>query len=554
MAGRNQHGPLWGLTHVPSGTVARVLPCHTRTTGTAFTVSRSASRTAAIACAVALVFGSFVSVAPARAETLDAALRAAYDFNPTLKAAQAELRVTDEQVPLALSGYRPNVTAQGDAGVQYNETNPASFSDGTFRPYGYTLSLTQPIYRGKQVINGVKEAEANVGAARENLRNTEQTVLLNAVTAYMDVIQDQAIVRLQEKNLRVLNRELRATQDRFSVGEVTRTDVAQAQARAAGARSDLDAANANLRASRAVYRQIVGRDPVQLIEPPLPMGKIPGNLQEAIHIGLGENPAVTVAVFQEASARFAVAQADGAFAPSVDLEASWSQRFNPSPLTDRSDTGIVRGTVSIPLYQGGQLSAAARQARQTVTQRTQQIEEARQSVRANVTAAWSQLQSARAQLNSDRTQVEANQTALAGVREEERVGQRTLLDVLDAEQELLNSQVELVSTQRDLIVAAYTVLSAVGRLDISFLKLGVRPYDPEEYFKLVETKKYGVTVERDASNDPDVKIVSGLPAEQVILDPVTDPWQVTVNVALPSGAADDVVDDTDLTDTFALDR
>ncbi|MEL6746539.1 MAG: TolC family protein [Pseudomonadota bacterium] len=275
-----------------------------------------------LGCGLALGIGG---ASEATASSLHQSLRHAYDFSPILKSQRAALRATDEGVSEAVGGYRPQITASGDYGTEFQGSK---FKDPVFdpltggldsesssvrRPFGYTISLEQPIFQGKGIINSVRQAEANVGASRELLRDTENTVLLNAVTAYMNVIQDRALVRLQQNNLRVLNRELRATQDRFSVGEVTRTDVAQAQARSALARSNLDGANANLRSSRAAYRQVIGVDPMNLVEPRVPEKFLPHTLNDAINISLAENPEITQAVFNEAAARFAVAVADAAY-------------------------------------------------------------------------------------------------------------------------------------------------------------------------------------------------------------------------------------------------
>jgi len=432
----------------------------------------------------------------ASAQSLPDALAAAYRTNPRLDAERARLRATDEEVARAHAGYRPTITGSADMGWSRTETRPKSSGDGETHPHGYALSMSQPVFRGFRTLNAVRIAEATVRAGRETLRSTEQSVLLEAVTAYMDVVRDTAIVRLRENNVQVLTRELKATQDRFSVGEVTRTDVAQATARRAAAMSALDLARANLQSSRATFERVIGFPPSSLFEPPPNTRNLPTSQLEAINIALARVPAVVAALYREQAARFTVEQIWGELLPDVRLDASYTRRYDPSRVVDDNEVATVTGRVNVPLYAAGETHARVRAAKHTHVSRLQEIEQARTEARAAAIAAWSRLIAARAQLQSDLSQVEANRTALAGVREEVKVGNRTVLDVLNAEQELLNSEVQLVTTKRELVVASYNLLSAIGRLEASELAVASTVYDPEAHYHEVRRKWWGISITR----------------------------------------------------------
>jgi len=448
-----------------------------------------------LATALLALTTSLVAVpATGSAETLRQALSSTYKYNPRIDAERARLRATDEEVARANSGYRPQIGFSADVGVEHNETHPSALSNGTTNPRGYTVGLVQPLFTGFQTRNAVGEAESGVRAGRENLRDVERQVLLEAVAAYMDVVRDQAVVRLQENNVAVLTRELKATRDRFAVGEVTRTDVAQAEARRAGAISSLDLARANLKTSRATYERVIGNPPNNLRDPGPPDHYLPKSLGEATAIAEQENALIVGALYREQAARYTVDRIRGELLPSAELEANWTDRYDSGRFTDRNETGSVTGRVTVPIYQGGEVAARVRQAKHIHVSRLQEIEQVRTEVREAVIAAWSQLQAARAQVQSDRTQVEANQTALTGVREEEKVGQRTLLDVLNAEQELLNAQVQQVTDERNLVVAGYAVISAIGRLDANRLEVASYVYDPELHYEEVRRKWWGVSI------------------------------------------------------------
>lgn len=438
---------------------------------------------------------------PALAESLTEALSSTYQYNPRLDAERARLRATDENISIARSGFRPRIDFSADTSMVDTKTRPASLADGTIHPKGYRFDGVQPIFSGLRVINAVNEAEANAMAGAHQLRSVEHEVLLEAVIAYMDVIRDQAIVQLREDNVNVLSRDLKATQERFAVGEVTKTDVAQAQARRALAVSDLDQARANLKTSRGNYERTVGHPPSGLSAPSGYERLLPSSMEESISISAQEHPAVLTALFTEQAASFGVDKIRGELLPTVTLEASYQDRFEPSRFTDEQEQATISGRLSVPIYEGGEVYARVRQAKHLHIGRLQDIEQARTQVQAQVVNAWSQMQASRARLESDQVQVSANTTALAGVREEERVGQRSLLDVLDAELELLSAQVRLVTTRRDLVVASYALLQRVGRLDVINLGAVDTVYDPTVHRDEVRHKWIGTRItDEDAWN------------------------------------------------------
>jgi outer membrane protein len=453
---------------------------------------RVASSSVGLDTLAALVW-MLTAIAPAGAETLREALSAAYKFNPRLDAARATLRATDEEVPRALSGYRPTISGSADTSWRNITTSPGSAANGESNPRGYQVGMVQPLFRGFRTVSAVSAAEATVRAGRETLRLAEESVLLEAVTAFGDVVRDAAIVRLRENNVTVLTRDLRATQDRFNVGEVTRTDVAQAQARRAAAVAALDLARANLKTSRATFERVIGHPPSFLAEPRA-SNQVAKSLGENVEISLRESPNVVGALYREQAARFTIDLVRGELLPTAQLEANYAKRFDDTTGLDWSETSSVTGRLTVPFYTGGEVQARVRQAKQTHIQRLQEIEQARTETQAQVVTAWSQLQAAQAAVESDQTAVNANRIALAGVREEERVGQRTLLDVLNAEQELLNAEVNLATDQRNVVVASYTVLSTIGRLTAQDLGVSALVYDMEEHYHDVRRKWFDISI------------------------------------------------------------
>ncbi len=438
--------------------------------------------------AFAVVATGLLTVSTASAQTLEEALVTAYQNNPTLQSQRASLRATDETVSQALSGWRPTVTLSGDAGLTHSDGNSTGSSDT--KPRSASVRLSQPLYRGGRTVNGVAQAEANVEAARQVLRQTEQGVLQSTVRAYMDVLRDEAVVDLNQANLDRLRRQLDATRDRFEVGELTRTDVAQAEARVSGAISSLVAAQGVLESSRATFRRVVGLEPVNLSRVPA-LGALPEDVEEARRIGLEENPLVRQAIRSEEASRAAVEVANGVILPSVKLTSALSRGYDTSSFNDRLDSASVTATVTVPLYQSGSEYSAVRQAKQTNSQRRIDIETQRRAVVESVTQAWAALNSATEQIRANVDQVRAAEVALDGVQQEAEVGVRTVLDVLDAEQELLNAQVALVRSERDEFVAGFDLRVALGRLSVEQLGLPVATYDPTANYKAVRNKLYG---------------------------------------------------------------
>jgi len=431
------------------------------------------------------------------AETLDSALAQAYRNNPTLNAQRAALRATDETVPQALANYRPRVTGSVDSGYQHFES--ISTSGGQFTktntnisPRGGTVGLVQPVFNGMRSGNLTRQAEASVLAGRETLRNAEQVALLDAATAYMNVLRDVAILDLQRRNVQVLQEQLKQARDRFNVGEVTRTDVAQAEARLAASQSQVLAAEANLKSSQATYRRVIGAEPVNL-RPGMPVDRLsPRSLEASIDLGRTVHPTVAAAQYTVDAAQFAVKSAEGSLYPTVTLEGAVVRRWDVQPGVTDQLTGTVLGRVAVPIYQGGSEYSIIRQQKETLGQRRIELDVQRDLVRATVVQAWSQLEATKAQIIAAQAQVTATEVALNGVREEARVGQRTTLDVLNAQQELVNARVSLVTAQRDRVVASFTLLSAVGRLAPETLKLPTEAYDPRVHYHQVRDKWIGV--------------------------------------------------------------
>ena len=457
-----------------------------------------------------LLIATGAARAPLAAQTLQQTLTQTYRSNPQLDAARATLRATDEDVARANSGYRP--TLSGNASTSWTRTDiqPTSASSGQFQPRQYGVTMSQPLFRGFQTLNQVRVAEASVRAGRETLRNTEQTVLLQAAAAYMDVVRDQVILKLRENNVTVLSNQLKATQYQFQVGEVSRTDVAQAEAGRAGAIADLEVARWNLRNSQAVYERVVGSPPGQLVDVKEPTRLMPKSMKDAEEVAQRENPLIVNALYLEQAARYTVEQIRGELLPQVSLNASYTRAHDPSRTVDEQETGTVTTTMTVPIYSNGSIEARVRQAKHTHVSRIQTINQVRAEQLALVVGAWARYSSAKAQGVSTAVQVKANQTALTGVREEYRVGQRTLLDVLNAEQALLNSRVLEVTASRDGVVQAYTLLQTIGRLSAAEMGLGGEFYDAEVNYLETRRKWYGLAITHadgrresvDANNDP----------------------------------------------------
>ncbi len=427
---------------------------------------------------------------PAKAETIWQSLALAYANNPSLNAARAQLRSTDEGVPQALSGWRPTVSASASGGRIFSETD--NFSN-VRNNASISLTISQTLFNGFRTVNSVRQAEAIVRAQRESLVSTEQDTLLDAATAYVDVIRDTALVSLQRSDLAFLQEQVRAARDRFDVGEGTRTDVSQAEARAAEARASLNTAMANLNSSRAIYRQVIGIE-ARNLSADARIGKyVPKSLENALQLSEANQPLIRQAQHLVDAAIFNVKAIEGQLLPSVSLDGSLSRSWNPSANATITDSAQISGTVSIPIYQAGSVSSSVRQAKEDLGQTRLQLDVTRDQIRANVISAWGNYQAAEASIVAAQAAVEAQQLALEGVIEEQRVGQRTTLDVLDAQRELVNQQSNLVTAQRNRIVSGYQLVAAVGRLDAASLGLNVARYDPAQHYQAVRGKWFGLT-------------------------------------------------------------
>jgi outer membrane protein len=439
---------------------------------------------------------------PTLADTIEAALVRAYQNNPQLNAQRAQVRATDENVPQALSGYRPKVAVTASAGYQYTDVNstqggtPTAIArteiHGANAPRSAGLTVTQTLFNGYQTANRTRAAESQVSGAREGLRVLEQSVLLSAATVYMDYLRDAAIVEVQKSNVRVLEQTLKQTRDRFNVGEVTRTDVAQSEAQLAAGKTQELTAEANLTATRANFRRIIGNDP-QNLAPGSPVDRyLPGTLPGAVELSLIENPNVTASMYGIDVNFLQVKIAEGALLPTVSLQASVQQSYEQQMTVFRSFGAAAIAQLSVPVYQGGAEYSLIRQSKETLAQQRLNLETTRDTTRANTVTAWGQLQAGKAQVSSAQAQVTASEIALNGVREEAKAGQRTTLDVLNAQQTLVNARVALVTAQHDRVVASYGVLSAIGRLSPQVMNLATTTYDPSVHYQQVRDSWFGV--------------------------------------------------------------
>ncbi len=455
------------------------------------------------------------AAAPAGAETMSGALASAYASNPDLNQQRAGVRATDETLPQASAAWRPSVTAAGQYGFNYLDFRGSGAAAGAaLGPAGGSLggggtggghfrartdigaagvTVTQNIFNGNRTVNGVRQAESNIAGAREALRNTELNVLLGAATAYMNVLRDTAILELDKNNIVVLEEQLRQTRDRFNVGEVTRTDVAQAESQLASARSTYFAAQANLQTSIADYRRIIGKPPGRLEPARTIESLLPRTLGAAVSAALAEHPSVQAALHAADAAALQVKLAEGELYPTLNVVGTAQQNWNDFGVPgDRLFNASIVGQLSIPIYEGGMTYARVRQAKETLSQARLQADLQRDLVREQAVSSWGVLEAARAAIHSSRAAVRSAEIALDGIRQEAAVGQRTTFDILFAQQVLLNARVSLVTAQRDRVVASYAVMAAIGRLSAHNLNLAVAAYDPTVHFDQVKDKWIGL--------------------------------------------------------------
>lgn len=428
---------------------------------------------------------TLIGAGTAHADSLFEAMAAAYTSNPALLAERAGQRATDEAVPQAVAGWRPTLNGQGTYGYKDTETrNSLGVTKSDYEPLTGSLTLSQNIFSGGRTLYGTRQAREAVKAGRESLRNAEQSTLLDTVTTYMDVLRNEALVELQEKNVSVLKRELEATEDRFRVGELTRTDVAQGEARLSLAEATYISSQVELVSSRSAYVRIVGRQPGTLDAPP-PLPRLPASQAEAMELAVSNNPSLAAVRHAERSAKHAVTVAKGALLPSVSVQASYDYSDNPTAAIDRNEEASITAILSVPLYQGGAEYSQVRQAKQTHAQNRLNVASTLRQVEEAVVNAWEQLRLTQASIRSNSAEVRANEIALEGVRQEFQVGSRSTLDVLNAEQELVDAQVSLVRSHRDEYVAGYSLISATGQLSAQKLNLNVQIYDPKANYDAV---------------------------------------------------------------------
>jgi len=433
---------------------------------------------------------------PVRADTMEAALVRAYQNNPQLNAQRASARATDEAVPQALSAYRPKVSATMSGGLQYTNELTAVGTSRTFEglnsPHAVGLTVNQTLYNGNQTANKVRSAEAQVFGAREALRLLEQTVLLSAATIYMDYLRDAAILEVQRSNTKVLELTLRQTRDRYSAGLVTPTDVAQSEAQLAAGKTQELAAEATLTTTRANFRRIIGNEPLNL-QPASPVDRfLPATLREAINLALIENPNVTSAMYGVDVNFLTVKINEGALLPTISLQATVQRSWQQTITQVRQFSASTTAQASVPVYQGGAEYSLIRQSKETLEQQRLVLEQTRDQARADLVTAWGQLLAAKSQVAATQSQVEASEIAYLGTTKEAQVGQRTVIDILNAQQTLVNARLALVTAQHDRIVASYAVLSAIGRLSPQVLRLPTATYDASVHYHQVRNNWFGV--------------------------------------------------------------
>lgn len=443
-------------------------------------------------CAFIVSAHIFSSTAHAESKTtLEEALVDAYETNPDLAAGQNRLRASDEQVPQAISAGRPTLFLDGDVTKTDSENDLRASNNESA---GVSLSLNQSIYAGGGIEADIRRADNFVRAERARLITLEQNVLLDSVDAYTSVWQDREVLALAENNERRLARQLEATQDFFNVGETTRTDVKQAEARLEGAKADVQQAVANLAASEAFYRSVIGEEAADMLGRPEQTDGLPVTLDEALQIA-DTNPNIVAANYDVRAARESVDVVFADLLPSLDLNGSVGYTESPSETLDWQRDASIGLNLSVPLYQGGAAYSRVRQSQQTLRAQQDDERSAIREVQRVVLSSWRRLLAADAAIVALMAQVDANEIALDGVQQQQREGLRTVLDVLDAEQELFESQVDLVRAHRSAVLASYEVRSSVGALTVVDLGLNTSVFDPQAYYNRQRTRLFGVSVD-----------------------------------------------------------
>ncbi len=460
--------------------------------GSVLVRSKAASSCALLMAGVVIV----LLAGPAAAESLSDALVKAYQSNPQLNAERARQRGTDENVPQALAGYRPQVVASLGAGLQAvrNLLPDNTVQGATLRPWTIGVTVTQVLFNGFKTANSVRVAELQVQSGREALRNVGQGVLLDAVTAYMNVIANEALLQAQQTNVAVLREILGTTRKRLDAGDVTPTDVAQAEARLNRGLADLNAADVALAISKATYTQVIGDAPSHLLAAS-PVDRLsPGGLQEATEVASKEHPAVVAAGFDVDVAQTTIKVAESSLLPTVTAQANVSRsKDSDSTLsTFATDQASIIGQINVPIYDGGTAASQTRQAKELTSQSRLVLQQVRNQARTAVASAWVTNEGSKVALTAAESEVQAADVALQGVRREAQGGQRTTIDVLNAQQDLTNARSRQIQAQHDRVISSYTLLSAVGRLDVHTLNLNTPDYLSEVHYHQVRDAWHGI--------------------------------------------------------------
>ncbi|MFL2654211.1 MAG: TolC family outer membrane protein [Alphaproteobacteria bacterium] len=430
------------------------------------------------------------------AETLNQALIEAYKSNPNLIAQRAKVRAVDEQVSQAVAKWRPTVSLRGLYGTKKlnRKSSSGAKTDSTNQPQSLGIEVSQSIFRGYRTKAEMERAENRVMGSRGALIITEQEIMGEVIKSYLSVLRDSAVLALRENNIEVITQQLNATRDRFEVGDLTRTDFAQSESRLARAIADRASAKADLLKSRAGYLNVVGHEPQNLVQPKLPEN-LPNTRQETIDSAIINHPQVIAALYSEKAARSNIDLIKGKLLPTVSIDASISRKEDivGSGVTDT--TSEITARFSVPLYQSGAVYSGIREAKQIASQRVSEVALRKRDVARFARDSWENYRVAKARITSFEAAVRAQEVAFEGVKQEAKVGSRTILDVLDAEQELMDTLVNLVSAKRNLIVSGYSLLAATGQLTAKGLRLNVEIYDPSQNLMLVRDKYYGSNLE-----------------------------------------------------------
>jgi outer membrane protein len=441
-----------------------------------------------------LGFGIGASVA--RAETVPEALVKAYQSNPQLNAERARQRATDENVPQALAGYRPQIVASLSSGLQAvrNLLPDNTIQSATLKPWTIGVTVTQTLFNGFKTANSVRVAELQVQSGREALRNVGQGVLLDAVTAYTNVLANQSLVDAQRANVAFLRETLGITQKRLTAGDVTPTDTSQAEARLSRGLSDLNAAEVNLAISQATYTQVIGNPPSRL-SPAQPVdGLLPRSRDEATTLAFQGHPAVLAAGFDVDVASTTIHVAESSLLPLVTLQgsASHSSQDDITLGTTRTDQASIVGQLTQPIYDGGTAASQTRQAKELTAQSRLVLDQVRSQARTAAVGAWVANEGSKIAVSAAESEVRAAGVALQGVQKEAMGGQRTTVDVLNSQQDLISAKARLIGAQRDRVIASYTLLSAIGKLDVKTLALNTPDYLPEAHYHQVRDAWQGL--------------------------------------------------------------